>query len=219
MPAVFQILIAAETEGEQDRILLVDGTLRESPSVQSTPTRYPVGAGRTMSDHIQHQPADLSVDIIVTETPNRELDDPLAFDHSIVTHVNRVGDQDAMTFGSSRALRPFERARTLFESLDQIRLSSRFLTVTTALKYYGRMVMTSLEAPVDGPQQSVIISVGFQEIDVAESRLETAAIVTSPRLRRTDQNGTQNGSEETTGQRRLSTAQALERLIGGFLPQ
>lgn len=212
----FRILIAAEFDGEEDRILEVDGTVRESPTEQSTPTQYPVGAGRTLTDHVQTLPSLLSVDIYVTETPIRELDPPLAFDYQIVPTTRQFGDRTATAFGPSRTLAPFERARTLYESLDQIRREARFLSVTTAIKHYGQMVITGINAPVDGPSGGLVISVDFQEVAIAESRLETATVVAVPRLRPREQAGAQGAQEMSDADpRRRSALQALGDVLGG----
>lgn len=215
----FRILIPAQVDGERDRVLEVDGTVREAPTEQSTPTQYPVGAGRTLSDHVQHLPGTLSVDILVTETPTRELEEPLAADHTIVATTRRFGETEATGFGSSRALRPRERARTLYESLDALRREARFLSVTTAIKHYGRMVITGITAPVEGPRGDLVISVEFQEISIAESRLETAQVVAVPRLRRRESAGSQSASEDVDGAgrpvQRRTALQALADVIGG----
>jgi hypothetical protein len=209
----FQILIDAQDETDTERLLLVDGTAREAYSDTSVPTQYPVGAGRVITDHVQATPSILTVDILCTDTPRQELAEPLAFDHSIV-----VDTTDGIeSRGPSRALEPRERARVLYQSLDQIRREARLLTITTALRQYDQMIITRLDPTVESSARMILIPIEFQRIEIARSEVVTAVVVRQPRLRAPVDSGGQNGEEIAANTPRRTALQAAQDFLASAL--
>lgn len=192
MKPTFQILIVPDSGPEE--VLLCDGTLREAPYFSSMATQYPVGRGRQVSDHIQSMPFTLSVDLLVTETPNRALASGEIANFSITESTQKQGGETATFIGPSRTLEPFERARNLVSRLNILRLTGQLVTVTTALGQYARMAVLTVQAPLEGGNQSVVVTADFQQISIADSQV--TADVEIPRLRNRTNAGTQNGTAD-----------------------
>jgi hypothetical protein len=192
MKPTFQILIIPDAGPEE--VLLCDGTLREAPYFSSMATQYPVGRGRQITDHIQEMPLTLSVDLLVTETPNRAWASGEVTDFSIVESSQKQGGNTATFLGPSRTLAPFERARNLVSRLNILRLTGQLVTVTTAIGQYERMAVLTINPPVEGGNQSVVVTVDFQQITIADSQV--TADVDVPRLRRRTNGGQDNGATD-----------------------
>ena len=209
----FRILVIPDSGAEE--IIECDGTLREAPSYSSMASQYPVGRGSVTTDHIQENPLNLIVDLFVTETPLRALENEQIDDFSIDDQTSKVGGGDALFFGPNRTLAPFERSRALVDRLNALRLSGQLVTVTTALGQHGNMAIIAIGAPIEGSDHSVVITVDFQQIRIADSAV--TADVEIPRLRSRTNGGTQNGGSNASSPAPEEPSRDMLGAIGALL--
>lgn len=220
---VFQIVIIPDDASQPEELIFVDGTLRESHALSSILSEYPVGRGAVTTDHSQSQPRRFTADLYVSETPLRALERELVTDFDVREDVRNYGGQDARTIGPSRTLAAFERARALFDRLDQLRESGALMTLTTAMGQMPDAAITRIDVTHESSESASVIAVEWQQITIADS--EETLDVEVPRLRRARDAGQQNGTAETTPDGNAaeaedvvprSTLDAITEVVSGF---
>lgn len=111
--------------------ITVDVTLRESHDRQAEVTEFPVEEGADITDHRRLKPIALSMNGVITDSPNDVLDVLAGNTTGLVGSTAEKKSDDA-----------YKKLNTLFESKTT-------LLITTRLKIYKNMVMTSFRIQHD----------------------------------------------------------------------
>jgi hypothetical protein len=138
----------------EETIISIDASRVIRHSLQATATRNPVEQGSDITDHVILEPATLTVDGVIT-------DSPIEFFSSI-------------TFGLGATLANItgqtSRSKQNFDLLQQLYIKRIPFSVNTRLKYYPNMIITSLDVPQDAESgQSINFTIQFQQITIVDT--------------------------------------------------
>ncbi len=102
--------------------LVLDCTVNERHSAKARATRHPVEEGADISDHIHHEPDELTLEGVISNTPAI---DPI----SLLTNMDPL------------------RADTAYQVLLELVADGTPVRICTSLREYDNMVLESLEIP------------------------------------------------------------------------
>lgn len=158
-----------------------DGILHTEHVSRVRPTQYPVQTGVTMTDHAIIEPAELSIEVMMTDA---------ATNIFVSTHPILNAFYKAMRgMGPYSNIRPFMgkmkpvtlagdgRAAEAWMSLKAMQMSRVPLTVETRLQTYKNMIIEELSAPDDAKTMHALkCTVRLREIVFADvAKTETSA--------------------------------------------
>lgn len=136
---------------------VIDASVSESHEFSSEVTQYPVEQGGAVTDNIRPKPIVVTIEGIVSDTPIGGV--------AALRHVGARGD--GKTTPSSEAL----------AALEAIRLARDPVTITTTLRTFDNMVMTSLSVPRDAATGAALrFSATFQQIIVVTNSRSTVRV-------------------------------------------
>lgn len=159
-----------------------DGIMRTEHTSRIRPTQYPVQTGVTMTDHAVIEPAELTIEVMMSDchttsftTHNPFLDNIYQSLKSLTLYSNFVQMEQDMGQGEGRA------ART-WMTLKAMQLSRIPIVVETRLQTYKNMLIEELSAPDDVKTLSVFkCTVRLREVIfayVAETKVSARAAAT-----------------------------------------
>lgn len=162
-----------------------DGIMRTEHTSRIRPTQYPVQTGVTMTDHAVIEPAELTIEVMMSDchttsfvSNNPFLDSIYESMKGMILFSNFVGlqSQPDISIGSGRA------ART-WMVLKRMQLSRVPIVVETRLQTYENMLIEELSAPDDSKTLNAFkCTVRLREIIfayVAESQVSARAAATN----------------------------------------
>lgn len=128
-----------------------DGIMRTEHTSRIRPTQYPVQTGVTMTDHAIIEPAELTVEVMMSDcstdlfsTNNPILDNVYQSLKKIILYSNYMGLQCQLNMPLGQG-----RAAYSWLALKRIQLSRMPITVETRLQTYDNMLIEELSAPDD----------------------------------------------------------------------
>lgn len=163
-----------------------DGILRTEHLSRVRPTQYPVQTGVVMTDHALVEPAELTVEIMMTDCAKGNV--------SFLTH-NPCFDQFYQSLQGLALYSNFVqmdrggvqgegRSAQMWTTLKAMQLSRVPITVETRLQTYGNMIIEELSAPDDVKTLNALkTTVRMREIvfaDVAEVKTAARPVLAKP---------------------------------------
>ena len=181
-----------------------DGIMRTEHVSRVRPTQYPVQTGVTMTDHAIVEPAELTIDVMMTDTATDNLASGNMlgdFVANTASHVfgqgvgdaikvyNSLQNMDYSNFGDISA-KPGGvtqagngRSAKAWEALKAMQLARAPITVETRLQTYSNMLIEELSAPDDYMTLNALkCTVRLREIifaGVAETKVSARAAATA----------------------------------------
>lgn len=201
----------------QEQSILFDATVRDSHESSATITEHPVDEGANISDHIRPDLDQVTLQVVVSNTP---IVSPIDHNDGV------VGTQQQVELGSgamaSANVLVFDgavtRVRSVYEALLDLKNSGTLVNVLTSLREYESMGIKRI-SPIREAKSgnSLVATVEFKQIRVVSSE-----IVPSPEPRQTRGNteqdrGRDNAEDEDEDGSTRSTAVALLQGLGGLL--
>lgn len=191
-------LLFKKIRGQIDDIEL-DVTISESHVYPTTITKYPVESGSVKSDHIINEPVVLTMEGLITNTP-------------IKIFGGRVGQLIRKE--------PFDRRKTNYEALIDLRKSKTPFTVVTGLTTYKDMFFTSLTIPRDATTGDALrfsaITTPIVTVNSKTVKLKDIAPEYSDTAQSKINKGAQNKTPIAAGTKLESTAIKLGRFFKGL---
>lgn len=153
---------------EANRDLLIDVSLSEDHERTAQLTDSPVEVGVDMSDHRRVGPALLTMQSLVAGTTQAiDVDQFRGFDFRRPEDV-----EDAIR--AAMLDRPVVRPKDAYAELEQLFAQAKLLTITTELRVYERMAITSLRVHRDSNTgDALVFNATFREVVLASSQIVT----------------------------------------------
>ena len=134
-------------------VITIDCTLKQSHSRKSTPTKFQIETGETISDHIVLDPFKLTLEGVIT-------DSPLSIKSAVITSgAAAIGNKIAGNLGTTLAVGGVALANVLkkssspsaaaFVNLLQLQEDKEPFDVLTSLKLYKNMWISNISVPRD----------------------------------------------------------------------
>lgn len=145
----------------------VDAVISERHSAQVELTKHPVESGVSPTDHARLLPQKLRLEAMVTNTPLNQVDRDF-----------RGVSGDASSSGAPGAT---GYAQRVLAELDKIRTDRGLIVISTPVRVYRRMMLTSIEVPRDSKTADALrITLEFEELrivktDVAKLEVQNTA--------------------------------------------
>lgn len=125
-------------------LLVFDATIKETHRGRNTITRQPVEQGVDITDHVRPEPDELMLETLTTNSPIT-IDDIAAADSTY--------------------------AQETYQQLLQLKNDATFLTVSTGIRDYQNMIISSLDVDRDKLTGQVLSAkIGFQSVLVVSSQ-------------------------------------------------
>ncbi len=137
----------------------IDAALSEDHTFDSDVTEHPVEEGADITDHVRARPIEVSIQGIVSDTPIGR------------TAFNRGFDP------SGELQMPVLPSDVAFSNLLAIRDAREPITITTSLKTFERMILTSLTVPATGGD-ALEFTARFRQIELVTNRRTTIPVAT-----------------------------------------
>jgi hypothetical protein len=135
------------SKGSAPAVIEFDATLSQTHLMQASVTRHPVEDGSQITDHIIDQPDAISLVGIISNTP--------------LVFLGFLGDSP-------------RRAEEAFQKIEEMKSAGQLVEVTTSLKNYTNMAITSVRCTRDAPKGNVIeVSVDLEEVLIATTATAT----------------------------------------------
>lgn len=160
-----------------------DGIIRTEHASRIRPTQYPVQTGVTMTDHALIEPAELTIEVMMTDTSNNQFHSTDTILNLIYQSNNWLRNAYSGLFGGLPCSPPAAtgtgdgRSVDAWKALKAMQLSRVPLVVETRLGTYNNMIIEELSAPDDVKTLHALkATVRMREIivaDVAESKTST----------------------------------------------
>lgn len=139
--------VNAET-GQITEVIELDITISANLQHSMTVTQFPVEQGAFVSDHAEEQPAQVTIQSMVSATPLR------------IISVSPFIDSG--------------RPRAAFEIMKELQTSKELVRIVTDVETYDNMALTSLSAPRNiQTKNSLLFTAVFQELRLASSQIVT----------------------------------------------
>ncbi len=123
-------------------LLLFDATLKENHKSKNVITRQPVEKGVDITDHVRPEPDEIDLDAIITNTP-----------------IIAPGEDHTAAASSA------------YRTLLDLKNRATFLSVSTSLRDYDNMIISSLSVDRDVKTGQVLaVKVSFQSVLVVSSQ-------------------------------------------------
>lgn len=112
--------------------IVIDATVKENHVSECDITKNPVEDGAKVTDHVQMNPARLTIEGVISDTP-------LGF--AFIGNIQNLVRSVTTIFGSR------SRSQDAYDDMLKLQKSKRPFTVITNLRKYDNMIMTSLSVP------------------------------------------------------------------------
>lgn len=136
--------------------IVVDAAISEEHTTSCDLTKNPVEEGAKITDHVQLEPAKLTIDGVISDSP---LGAPF-----VQNFQNAKAAVLSKLTGESRSIDAYQKLLELQKSREPF-------TVTTGLKKYNNMIMTSLSVPrTVSTSNSIHFKATMEEIRIVKSK-------------------------------------------------
>ncbi len=182
--------------GQGLEVITFDVTNSERHTHDADVTEHPLELGAATNDHVRAKPADLSLDVTVTDYPLSQ-------------------------GGGGIGVRPeVGRAARIFDRLVTLRTDGTVLTVETGARAYSNMVLKSVTVPRDKALSGALrISLQFKEIKIVRSE-SVPVRVASTKAKPKVNGGKQPGTNADDAKKSKSYAASLAdkaKSLGGVI--
>ena len=136
--------------------IVIDATIREEHQTEAISTENPVEDGADVTDHVRLKNAQLTIDGVISDTP---------LGYAIIGNIQNVVRTVSTLFGKSA------RSVDAYNDLLELQKSRQPFTVTTGLKRYKNMILSSLSVPRDySTGRAIHFTAVFKEIRIVASK-------------------------------------------------
>lgn len=177
----------------------IDAALSEEIAAEAEVTSFPVESGADITDNVKLNPITVTITGVVSDTPIGEIEEKRAAAAAETAEKqaaramlkSMLGAFDDMTRGLSTP--PYLPSEEALSKLERIRDGRAPVTITTSLRTYDNMVMTSLSIPRSGETgRALEFTATFQQVTIVEVKRVTVTVSKPPNL------GTQPGKDKDT---------------------
>lgn len=145
----------AFTEGTTLEAIVMDATLSEGHSHTAEVTEFPVERGSSVTDNVRAKPVQLRVEGFVSDFP-------------LQSNIVQQLAAGAFTQRPSAELR---RSQNTLDKLIQLKDKGVLITVTTGIRTYKNMVISSVEVSRDAKiTQGILMTIQMREIQVVKTQ-------------------------------------------------
>lgn len=169
IPLISLLVTEPIYDGTQDVVaeIPLDARVGSTYRFSSTVTQYPVESGSTVTDHVHHNPDEISLEGMVSDTPINELP----------TTLGLRGDLQYQQAGTRR--------QSAFDALFTVWRDKIPLTVVTEYMIYDDMIVESLEIPKSPDRgEAIWFSLTLRKINTVETLTATLPPEVVARLKR-----------------------------------
>lgn len=157
--------------------LIVDAAITEEHAYEADVTRYPVEDGSDISDNVRNQPVRLTIEGLISDTP---------LGRAAIVRDIEIEGVDGASASTDQSL-PSSAA---LDVLLSIRDQREPVSITTSLKLYDNMVLTSLNLPRDAETGGALkFTAMFEQITIVQNK--RVRVRTTPAGARRRSKGTQ----------------------------
>lgn len=144
----------------------VDATVNEEHLTTCDLTENPVEDGAKVTDHVQLNPAELTVEGVISDSP---------LGYAVIGNVQNLARSVSSVFGGS------VRSIDAYNELLQLQKSREPFTVITGLKRYQNMIMEELSVPRTSQTGAAIhFKAVMREIRIVKSKTATNSLSIKP---------------------------------------
>lgn len=136
--------------------MVIDATVSETHTSTCDVSENPVEEGPSISDHVQLNPAELTVEGVISDTP---------LGHAVIGNIQNLVRNSQVLFGGS------SRSVDAYNDLLRLQKSRRPFTVITDLKRYQNMIITDLTAPrTEATGRALHFTAVMKEVFIVQSK-------------------------------------------------
>ena len=129
--------------------LFFDGILRTDHQSTIKATHYPVQSGVTMTDHAIIEPAELTIEVMMSDAHSMPFNSGSQFLDSVINSLNVIKSYSNFVPMTTDNMSGDGRSAKTWLILKAMQLSRQPITVETRLQNYNNMLIESLSSPDD----------------------------------------------------------------------
>lgn len=192
-------------EGGAVESIIVDATMKETHTSTADITDFPVEVGANVSDNIRKKPNGLQIEALVSDFP--------------LQSAGRAQSPSGAAPGTERPPTQERRSTGVHAKLEQLQNEGRTVTVTTGLKTYKSMGISSVTVNRDKTlKNGLVLSITMKELILLASQTVLVVKVGDPKGMKKTTDGKKTGHEVSANQESLTrqTARAIKNAAVGF---
>lgn len=145
--------------------IVVDATVSEEHLSEAELTENPVEDGAVVTDHVHLKPAQLTIQGVISDSP---------LGYAVIGNIQNLVRSVSSLFGKS------SRSVDAYNDLLALQKSRQPFTVTTGLKRYKNMIMTSLSVPRTAQTgRAIHFTATMREIRIVKSKTTSVSLSSS----------------------------------------
>ena len=142
--------------------IVIDATVSEEHLSEAELTENPVEDGVVVTDHVHLKPAQLTIQGVISDSP---------LGYAVIGNIQNLVRSVSALFGRS------SRSIDAYNDLFNLQKSRQPFTVTTGLKRYKNMIMTSLSVPRTAQTgRAIHFSATMREIRIVKSKSTSSSL-------------------------------------------
>jgi hypothetical protein len=166
----------------QPATITPDACVEEAHNSSADVTEDAVEVGAPVSDHVRQKPEELTLDIVISNSPIEQPVDQLTGQKQQAT---------VLTFSGN-----FDRVGVVHDELIRLKNEGVLLTITTSLRTYDNMVLRSINANRNARlAHTLTAQLGFKQVRIAQT--QTAPAPSIPRASSRNARGQQAANAQT----------------------
>jgi hypothetical protein len=168
-------------------VVQFDASIKENHKLDSTPTKFPIEGGQSISDHMILQPQSLELTGIITDTP---IGGAEALISEVATTLTSALLPPVGVVAASAAYSLFKAGAdssspsvAAYGKLLQLQKNAQPVNVYTSLYMYENMWITSISAPRDAETgKSLIFSMTLEQLIIVSPQTVDISVFANPSL-------------------------------------
>jgi hypothetical protein len=178
----------------QPATITPDACVEEAHNSSADVTEDAVEVGAPVSDHVRQKPEELTLDIVISNSPIEQPVDQMSGVTSSMQAVQLTGQKQqatVLTFSGN-----FDRVGVVHDELIRLKNEGVLLTITTSLRTYDNMVLRSINANRNARlAHTLTAQLGFKQVRIAQT--QTAPAPSIPRASSRNARGQQAANAQT----------------------
>lgn len=188
-------------------VVAIDTTLSETHTGTNQVTDHPVESGSDISDHSRPDPDQLSMDILITDSPISQ------------QQVARAIKQGTVTVQSTAPQATPGRAEAAYQDLLKLKNQGILCKVVAVKRTYTQMAILSVTEPVSAKDSNAVkMTVTFKKIRIVQNKLTRTVVAKDPRAKTKrhlgEQTPQQTEIEDSAATKMFDGAQGKEGFFG-----
>ncbi len=179
-------------EGGAVESIIVDAAMKETHTMTADITEFPVEVGANVSDNIRKKPNGLQIEALVSDFP--------------LQTAGRAQSSSGAAPGTERPPNQERRSTNVLTKLEKLQKEARTVTVTTGLKTYRNMGISSVTVNRDKTiKNGLVISITMKELIILASQTTLVRKVSDPKGMKKTADGKKTGEELDENGKRKAT--------------